>query len=368
VSTFGLIMATALAFLLSLVFTPLVRGIAVRWKICEKPNGRTNRDIAHIGGVAIIGAILFTLIPVFLLYLPENPMNKAFVPVLVASGFLIFFLGIIDDLRSLHYLYKLFFQIVVSIYVSAGGLLLLEHVGITNLSFPVAIAAFCAAAIWMLAITTSFNLIDGIDGLSSGLALIATVAFAVAGYLYDQPIVVALSLALAGAVLAFLRYNFPPAKILMGDSGSLFLGLIFGITSLLLIVPGRDIFYRAAGSIIILSIPLLDTGLAFFRRLVTNTPVFKADLLHLHHILLYRFKSVIKVDLFLWGLALVFGLLGIMTMRGNFLSFLLALAIQIVLFVFALRSMIHFELSTEKAEKILQSNGINAARMLPRQD
>lgn len=367
-STFGLIMASALAFVLSLIFTPLVRGIAVRWKICEKPNGRTNRDIAHIGGVAIIGSILFTLIPVFLLYLPENPVNKAFVPVLVASGFLIFFLGIIDDLRSLHYLYKLFFQIVVSIYVSAGGLLLLEHVGVTNLSLSVAIVAFCAAAVWMLAITTSFNLIDGIDGLSSGLALIATIAFAVAGYIYDEPLVVALSLALAGAVLAFLRYNFPPAKILMGDSGSLFLGLIFGITSLLLVVPGKDIFFRAAGSVIILSIPLLDTGLAFFRRLATNTPVFKADLLHLHHILLYRFKSVLKVDLFLWSLALVFGLLGIMTMRGSLLAFLLALAIQIVIFVFAIRSMVHFELSNDKAEKILQSNGINAARMLPRQD
>ena len=282
-TTFGLIMASALAFLLSFVFTPLVRGIAVRWKICEKPNGRTSRDIAHIGGVAIIGAILFTLIPVFLLYLPDAPVNRAFVPIMVASGFLIFFLGIIDDLRSLHYLYKLFFQIVVSIYVSAGGLLLLEHVGMVHLSLPVAIAAFCAASVWMLAITTSFNLIDGVDGLSSGLALIATGAFALAGHLYGQPIVVALSLALAGAVLAFLRYNFPPAKILMGDSGSLFLGLIFGITSLLLIVPGKDIFYRAAGSAIILCIPLLDTGLAFSRRLMTNTPVFRADLLHIHH-------------------------------------------------------------------------------------
>ncbi len=367
-STIGLIMASALAFILSFVFTPLVRGIAVRWKICEKPNGRTSRDIAHIGGVAIIGAILFTLIPVFLLYLPDNPLNRAFVPILVASGFLTFFLGIIDDLRSLHYLYKLFFQIVVSIYVSAGGLLLLEHFGITSLSLPVALFAFCAAAVWMLGITTSFNLIDGIDGLSSGLTLIATGAFAVAGYLYGQPIVMALSVVLAGAVLAFLRYNFPPAKILMGDSGSLFLGLIFGITSLLLVVPGKDIFYRAAGSVIILSIPLLDTGLAFSRRLVTNTPIFKADLLHIHHILLYRFKSVLKVDLFLWGLALIFGLLGIMTMRGNLLSLFLAVAIQALIFVLALRQMVHFELSSEKAEKILQSNGINAARMIPRQD
>ena len=179
---------------------------------------------------------------------------------------------------------------------------------------------------------------------------------------------VALSLALAGAILAFLKYNFPPAKILMGDSGSLFLGLIFGIISLLLIVPGKDIFYRAAGSVIILSVPLLDTGLAFCRRLFTNTPVFKADLLHIHHILLYRFKSVIKVDLFLWGLALLFGLLGIMTMRGNLISLMLAVAIQVVLFVLTLRSMVNFELSNEKTEKILRNNGINAERMLPRRD
>ncbi|HER43078.1 MAG TPA: undecaprenyl/decaprenyl-phosphate alpha-N-acetylglucosaminyl 1-phosphate transferase [Candidatus Eisenbacteria bacterium] len=367
-ATFGLITASALAFFLSFVFTPLVRGIAVRWKICEKPNGRTNRDIAHIGGVAIIGAILFTLIPVFLLYLPDDPMNRAFVPILVASGFLTFFLGIIDDLRSLHYLYKLFFQIVVSICVSAGGLLLLEHVGITNLSMPAAVVAFCAAAVWMLGITTSFNLIDGIDGLSSGLALIAAGAFGAAGHLYGQPIVVALSLVLAGAVLAFLRYNFPPAKILMGDSGSLFLGLIFGIISLLLIVPGKDIFFRAAGSVIILSIPLLDTGLAFSRRLATDTPVFKADLFHLHHILLYRFRSAVKVDLFLWGLALVFGLLGILTMRGNLLPLILAVALQVILFTLALRRMIRFELKSETAEEILKSNGINAARMLPRRN
>ena len=367
-STFGLIMASALAFLLSFVFTPLVRGIAVRWKICEKPNGRTSRDIAHIGGVAIIGAILFTLIPVFLLYLTDNPLNKAFVPILVASGFLTFFLGIVDDLRSLHYLYKLFFQVVVSVYVSAGGLLLLEHFGITDLSLPVAVIAFCAAAVWMLGITTSFNLIDGIDGLASGLALIATGAFAVAGYLYDQPIVMALSLALAGAVLAFLKYNFPPAKILMGDSGSLFLGLIFGITSLLLVVPGGSIFYKAAGSVVILSIPLLDTGLAFFRRLVTNAPVFKADLLHLHHILLYRYKSVLKVDLLLWGLGLLFGALGVMTMRGSLLPLLIAVMIQAVIFSVALRNMIRFGLPSETAEKILHSNGINPARMVPRRD
>ena len=226
--TIDFILPPVLAFVLGLAFTPLVRGIAVRWKICEKPNGMTSRDIAHIGGVAIIGGMLFALIPAFLFLLPGGPLHRAVVPILVASGFLTFFLGIIDDLRSLHYMYKLFFQIVVSIYVSAGGLVLLEHFGIIDISLPMDLAAFGIAAAWMLAITTSFNLIDGIDGLSSGLGLISAAAFATAGHLFGQPLVVTLSLVLAGVVLAFLRFNFPPAKILMGDSGSLFLGLIFG--------------------------------------------------------------------------------------------------------------------------------------------
>ena len=361
--TLGFIIPPVLAFVLSLIFTPLVRGIAVRWKICEKPNGRTSRDIAHIGGVAIIGGMLFALIPAFLFFLPGGSLHRAVVPILVASGFLTFFLGIIDDLRSLHYMYKLFFQIIVSIYVSAGGLVLLEHFGIVEISLPMAIVAFGAAAVWMLAITTSFNLIDGIDGLSSGLGLISAAAFALAGYLFNQPLVITLSLVLAGVVLAFLRYNFPPAKILMGDSGSLFLGLIFGLTSLLLLVPGKDLFFRSAGSVIILSIPLLDTTLAFTRRLVTGSPVFKADLKHIHHILLYRFKSVLKVDLALWGLSIIFGLLGVLTMMGNIVALICALAIQAVVFAAALHSMVRFGISDEMVEKILHNNGINPVRL-----
>ncbi len=361
-NTMSLIIPPVLAFILSLIFTPLVRGIAVKWKICEKPNGRTSRDIAHIGGVAIIGGMLFALIPAFLFFLPGGPLHRAVVPVLIAGGFLTFFLGIIDDLRSLHYMYKLFFQIMVSIYVSAGGILLLEHFGIIEISLPMALAAFAVAAAWMLAITTSFNLIDGIDGLSSGLGLVSAAAFAFAGYLFDQPLVVTLSLVLAGAVLAFLRYNFPPAKILMGDSGSLFLGLIFGIVSLLLLVPGEDMFFCAAGGVIILSIPLLDTVLAFTRRLATGSPVFKADLKHIHHILLYRFNSVLKVDLALWGLSIIFGLLGVLTMTGNIVALVCAVVIQAVVFAVALRSMVRFDTSDEMVEKILHKNGINPVR------
>ena len=109
------ILTFAISLILGLILTPMAIGMAVRWRIAEKPNGRTGRgEIAHIGGVAIIGAIVFSLITVFLFFLPQHPVNRAFLPVIIASGFLIFLLGIIDDLRSLHYLYKLFIQITDS--------------------------------------------------------------------------------------------------------------------------------------------------------------------------------------------------------------------------------------------------------------
>jgi UDP-GlcNAc:undecaprenyl-phosphate GlcNAc-1-phosphate transferase len=364
----GCIVSFVLSFFFGYCLTPLVKGIAVRWKLTEKPNGRNGRDIAHIGGVAIIGAVLFTLIVVFLFHLPPDQLYKAFNPVLIASGFLIFLLGIIDDLRSLHYVYKLSVQIIVAIFVSVGGLGLLHHFGLLQLSFMTTAVSFFAVSFWILAITTSFNLIDGIDGLSSGIALIASIAFGVAGFLFDQPLIIALSLAVFGAVTAFLRYNFPPAKILMGDSGSLFLGLLFGLISLLALVPGDSVFYRACGGIVILSIPLIDTTLAFLRRLVSGRPVFEADLKHIHHILLYRFNSVRTVDAILWGLSGVFGVLGVLIMTGSRIALAAAVALELFVCIAALRGMVTFNISRERAEEILEQSGIHTSRLVPRED
>jgi UDP-GlcNAc:undecaprenyl-phosphate GlcNAc-1-phosphate transferase len=363
------IITFAAAASLGLIFTPMAIGMAVRWRIAEKPNGRTGREeIAHIGGVAVIGAIVFSMIPVFLFFLPQHPVNRAFLPVMIASGFLIFLLGIIDDLRSLHYLYKLFFQITVSIFVAAGGLGLLEHFGLVDLSMPAALLAFALIAIWMLTITTSFNLIDGIDGLACGVAAISATAFAIAGLISGQPMVAALSLAVLGAALAFLRYNFPPARIFMGDSGSLFFGLMFGLISLLLIVPGEYLVMRSLGAVIILSVPLLDTGLAFIRRVLSGRPPFEADHMHIHHILLFGCGSTRKVDLMLWSLSAVFGALGVLTILGNVMALGAAVLLELVIFILALRRMVTFDMSREKAERILSECGVSSSSMAVHND
>ncbi len=363
------IITFAISVIVGLILTPVAIGMAARWRIAEKPNGRTGRgEIAHIGGVAIIGAIGFSLIPVFLFFLPQHPVNRAFLPVIIASGFLIFLLGIIDDLRSLHYLYKLFFQITVSIFVAAGGLGLLEYFGLIALSMPAAVLAFVLIALWMLTTTTSFNLIDGIDGLASGIAAISAGAFAAVGLVLGQPMVAVLSLAVLGAALAFLRYNFPPAKIFMGDSGSLFFGMMFGLISLLLLVPGEYLVMRSLGAAIILSVPLLDTGLAFIRRVLSGRPPFEADHMHIHHILLFGCGSTRKVDLMLWSLSAVFGALGILTILGYAAALAAAAVLELLIFILALHGMVTFDMSREKAERILSECGVSSSSMAVHND
>jgi UDP-GlcNAc:undecaprenyl-phosphate GlcNAc-1-phosphate transferase len=220
----------------------------------------------------------------------------------------------------------------------------------------------------MLTITTSFNLIDGIDGLAAGVAVISAAAFGSAGLIMGLPMVAALSLAVLGAALAFLRYNFPPAKIFMGDSGSLFFGLMFGLISLLLLVPGENVLMRSLGSVIILSLPLLDTGLAFIRRVLSGRPPFEADHMHIHHILLFGCGSTRKVDMMLWSLSAVFGVLGVLTIMGNFIALAVAVALELTVFFLSLRRMVKFDMSRENAEQILSECGVSSSSMAVHND
>ncbi len=360
-SNMGFFLAFALSAGLALLFTPIVRAVASRFNILDKPNGRTSRDIAHIGGAAIIGAILFSLLPVFLFAVDGGALERSLVPVLIASGFLVFLLGIIDDLQSLHYLYKLVLQISVSVFVSSVGLALLGHFRVMIVPLYLLLPLFAGAAMWMLVVTTSFNLVDGLDGLAAGIACIAGVSFAAAGMALHQPIAVVLALVVCGSALGFLRYNFPPATIFMGDSGSLFLGLLFGLISLLLLIPGTNLFFRAAGNVVILGVPILDTALAFSRRLATRRPVFEADHRHLHHMLLYRFCSVRKVDAILWSLAAAFGALGFFVIQGSVAALCAAFALMVGVYVAALRRMVRVSIDEGADERILRACGIAAS-------
>ncbi len=351
-----LVVSFAIPFVIVLAMTPLVRNMAARWKISEKPNGRSNGDIAHLGGVVIVISVIVGLVPVFLFFVVSHSVTTVFLSVLILSGFTIFLLGIIDDLRSLHYKYKLILQIIASIFVSVGGIILLSYFSVFEFSTLIRVILFVIVTLWILAITTSFNLIDGIDGLAGGIAVVSSIAFTVAGLILGQQIAVFLSVIILGSSLAFLCYNFPPARIFMGDSGSLFLGLIFGLISLLFLLPGKDILFRIAGSIFILTVPLLDTTLAFSRRIIKKRSLFQADLKHLHHLLLARYKSMRKVNFILWSLAVLLGCLGVFTMMGNVAAFIAAVILEIAIFAFSLYAMNSRKVPEESIESIMKKH------------
>ena len=154
----------------------------------------------------------------------------------------------------------------------------------------------------------------------------------------------------------------------MGDSGSLFFGLMFGLISLLLLVPGHTILMRSLGAVIILGVPLLDTALAFARRVLTGRPPFEADHMHIHHILLFGCGSTRKVDFLLWSLSAVFGALGIMTILGITAALVVSAVLIPVVFVVLLRRMVKFDISRERAEQILSECGVSSSSMAVHND
>ena len=162
--------------------------------------------------------------------------------------------------------------------------------------------------LWIVGITNAINLIDGLDGLASGVSFIALLIFSFMSLQVNQNTLIALlSLALAGAVLGFLRYNFHPAKIFLGDTGSMFLGFTIAVISVMGLLKSVTL-YTFITPILILGVPIFDTFFAIVRRYKNNQPIFAADKAHLHHRLLNLGFSHRQAVLAIYCLALVFGL------------------------------------------------------------
>jgi len=242
-------------------------------------------EIPIFGGVAIFAGLLFSL--VFWAELEE-------IQFILVSLIIVFFVGIIDDLLSLSPIRKLIGQILsilVLIYLADLKILSMHNLfGVQD--FPDWISVFFTIFV-VVVITNSYNLIDGIDGLAGGLGAIASLFFGVIFLLNNDYQYAIISFALLGSLVAFLRYNFYPAKIFMGDTGSLVIGLILSILSIRLINKGINIPYIEYSAdrgpfiaIVLLSVPLYDTFRVFFIRILSGYHPLHPDRNHIHHVLL----------------------------------------------------------------------------------
>ena len=306
-----------IATLSSLVLTPVVRRICERFRLVDEPNdGRRVhvRAIPRLGGIAIFISVVLALVGLpflnNLLTQTIRPDSSRIVIALIPAT-LVLLLGIYDDVRGAKAAVKL-------IGLALAGALLYALGGrIVALSIPMfgdvtlqPVVSFLVTVFWVVAISNAFNLIDGVDGLAAGAALFASLVIFIVSLLFGHPIVTVVSLALTGALVGFLRYNFNPASIFLGDSGALFIGFTLAALS----VTGSQKTSTAvavAVPVMAFGLPVVDTSITMMRRFISGKPMFRGDREHIHHMLLARGWSQRQVALTLYAVCALFGLLAL---------------------------------------------------------
>lgn len=330
------LLAFSAALVVSAVVTPVVRKYALRWKLGDKPNGRriTTHMIPHLGGIALV---LGTFVGVSLVFAGDRGAGwslilRGVLPALM----LIVVLGLIDDMKNLRASQKLIVQVIAAGILTASGFWLYTGVAPIDATQLTIILLSC---VFFVGMASAVNLVDGHDGLAAGVTLISAGAFAVMALALGLHTTLVVSLALGGACLGFLLFNFPPGRIFMGDTGSMFLGVVLAIIacSLTMARPSGATF---AGVCFVLGVPILDVILAIVRRLVLRSPVFAADSLHMHHVLTRMGFSPRQVLLVIYSMQVLFAVVGVTAMSGAALPLILGYTLAAAAFVAFLRQMV----------------------------
>ncbi len=326
---YSLCILAGTAFLLSLVLTPRARQWAIHLGLVDRPDGgrkRHARATPRAGGLVILASCLGAYALLLLLPMHGGEFLESQLGVvwqLMPPVALIFVTGLVDDWRGLRPWQKLLGQIMAAVWASSAGLRILS-VGDSSLPDW---SRFLLTVGWLVLCSNAFNLIDGMDGLAAGIGLTATLTTLLAGVLHGD---ISLGLAtapLAGCLIGFLRYNFAPASVFLGDSGSLLIGFLLGAYSAIWSQKSATMFGMALPAMP-LALPLLEVALSVVRRFLRGTPIFTADRGHIHHRLLDRGFQPRTAALMLYGFC---GVGAMLSLLGSFVQSRLA-GLVIVLF------------------------------------
>jgi UDP-GlcNAc:undecaprenyl-phosphate GlcNAc-1-phosphate transferase len=297
---YSIIFLTVVSFLCCLLLTPLVRRWSQWQGFVDLPNVKRKHHLkptARTGGVAIGISCLAAL--GLLLLSPLNGAASVNLPLavgLVPATAVIFLVGLVDDLRGLGAWQKLLGQVAAASLAYMAGVHVSGAAGFAAQgwwTFPITVA-------WLVACSNAFNLIDGLDGLATGIGLFAAFTTLAAALLHHNTPLALATAPLVGALLAFLRYNFNPASIFLGDCGSLTIGFVLGCFAALWSQKSATLLGMTA-PLMALAVPLLDTGATIVRRFLRHQPIFSPDRNHLHHRLLARGFTPRQVALLVYG-------------------------------------------------------------------
>jgi len=275
---------TVISVVLSALFTPLVKKIAFKFKVLDIPKNPRKihkKPIPLLGGLAIYASFVATLI------FKSGKTSSAEMGIILGATIIVIG-GILDDKYDIRPRYKLIFQILASVVLIMFGVEINlvtnpvlsgnQYLSLGWLSIPITI-------LWVIGITNALNLIDGLDGLAAGVALISSITIFIIAIINKRPDAAILTAILSGAILGFLPYNFNPATIFMGDTGAQLLGFLLAAISIKGTIKSAAAFAIAV-PILALGIPIYDTIFAVIRRKINGRPIMQADRGHLHHRLL----------------------------------------------------------------------------------
>jgi len=303
---YSLLYLAALSFTICFFLTPLVRNLLHRVGVLDHPDkGRKlhMHPIPALGGVPIALAMIASLGLLAITPLAGSRLLRDVLPQIVPllpAAALIFLIGVFDDLFDLKPWQKIGGQLVAASWLYAVGFRISAIAGVPFgeshwVMYPLTIG-------WLLACTNAFNLIDGVDGLASGVGFFATMTMLISGLLHGNMELLILTTPLAAALLAFLRFNFNPASIFLGDSGSLLIGFLLGAYSIIWSYKSATILGMTA-PVLALSFPIAEAAISVARRFVAGRPIFSADRRHIHHRLLDKGLGPKQVAVLLYGIA-----------------------------------------------------------------
>ncbi|HSZ83452.1 MAG TPA: MraY family glycosyltransferase [Polyangia bacterium] len=338
----------AVAFILSIVcasiLTPLVRRLAHRFGALDHAwSSRKihSRPIPRLGGVAIVVAFYVPLVALLLFHSDVGRMfvaERNYVVGLFVGGLAIALLGVYDDLKGAGAGRKFLVQFAVAGFMYWIGYRVDTIANPFGLELHLGWASLPFTLLWIVGVINALNLIDGLDGLAGGVALVAVLTTFLISLQRAHPLMMLFSGALAGSILGFLFYNFNPATIFMGDTGSMFLGFILATsaiqtnqkssTAVAVMIPG-----------IALGLPIMDTLLAMGRRALRGRSMFQADKEHIHHRLLAQGLSHRQTVLVLYGFCVLLGAVALVLTYTNSLQSAILLVVVGALVVVALRAL-----------------------------
>lgn len=337
--------AFLLAFITAFVITPYTIRLAKKVGAVDYPNDRriNKKPMPRLGGLAVIAGFMVSAIYLIItmsiekkVNFAEEGLNRKLIGCLLGA----IILGItcyIDDVKDIKPLVKLAGQVIAAIVVVSSGVL------IDNFTIPFKennvmlneVFSFVLTVGWIVGITNAINLIDGLDGLSSGITLISCISLLIIFALNESPLIaIILITALAGAIVGFLPYNFNPAKTFIGDVGSNFMGFAIAVISILGVAKTYTAIVIIA-PIIVLALPIFDTLWAIVRRIVKTKSikgVFKADKGHLHHRLMAKGYTQKQAVLILYGITATLGMVAIILLDSGIWK-ALSFALLVVVFV-----------------------------------